>query len=152
MDGTIISDAGTLREAYGAPSERAARKVLPKLDRHCRNFIALSPFLVIGTASADRTADCSPRGDAPGFVSVLDDATLLIPDRPGNNRVDTMANIVENPNVGLIFFVPGMNETLRVNGKAQVTTDAVLLEPLSVNGKAPRTGILIAGSCTAPRH
>lgn len=144
MTEATISNAETLRGLYGPPSERAARKVLPRLDRHCRHFIALSPFLVIGTADAQGRADCSPRGDAPGFVVVLDDSTLLIPDRLGNNRVDTMTNIVENPNIGLIFFVPGINETLRVNGKARVTTDPALLVPLAVGGKAPRTGILVA--------
>ena len=136
-------DAAELRALYGQPNVRAANKVLPRLDEHCRAFIGLSPFCVLGTAAADGLADCSPKGDAPGFVQVLDDETLLIPDRLGNNRVDSMSNIVENPNVSLIFLVPGMNETLRVNGKATITTDDSLLEPLSVNGKQPRTGLVV---------
>lgn len=136
-------DAAELRALYGQPNVRAANKVLPRLDEHCRAFIGLSPFCVLGTAAADGSADCSPKGDAPGFVQVLDDETLLIPDRLGNNRVDSMSNIVENPNVSLIFLVPGMNETLRVNGKATITTDDSLLEPLSINGKQPRTGLVI---------
>ena len=138
-----IVDAAALQALYGKPNVRAANKALSRLDAHCRAFIGLSPFCVLGTAAADGSADCSPKGDAPGFVRVLDDETLLIPDRLGNNRVDSMSNIVENPNVGLIFFVPGMNETLRVNGKAGITTDGALLEPLSVNGKRPRTGLVV---------
>lgn len=138
-----IVDAAALRALYGEPNVRATNKALSRLDAHCRTFIGLSPFCVLGTAAADGSADCSPKGDAPGFVRVLDDETLLIPDRLGNNRVDSMSNIVENPHVGLIFFVPGMNETLRVNGKAGITTDGALLEPLSVNGKRPRTGLVV---------
>ena len=137
------TDAVDLRALYGEPGALARRKTLPRLDRHCRAFIAASPFLVIGSAGADSRADVSPRGDAPGFVAVLDDRRLLIPDRPGNNRLDTMANIEANPNVGLIFFVPGMNETLRVNGRATITTDAAALAPLAVQGRAPKAGILV---------
>ncbi len=134
----------SLRAAYGEPSDLVKKKGLAKLDRHCRNFIAASPFLVIGTANASGAGDVSPRGDPPGFVTVLDDHSLLIPDRPGNRRLDSLSNILENPNVALIFFVPGMNETLRVNGRARLTDDAALLAPLSVNGKAPLSGILVA--------
>ena len=132
-----------LREFYGEPSQRAKYKQLDKLDVHCRNFIAHSPFLVLSSAGADGSADASPKGDAPGFVVVLDDETLLIPDRLGNNRVDSFQNVMENPHVGLLFFVPGMNETLRVNGRASLTTDADLLEPLAVKGKAPQAGLLV---------
>jgi len=138
-----VDTVSTLRNLYGEPSPRAARKVLSRLDKHCRAFIGLSPFLVIGTASADGRSDVSPRGDAPGFVAVLDDRTLLLPDRLGNNRVDTLSNVVENPNVGLLFFVPGMNETLRINGTASVVTDPGLLEPLAAGGKVPASGLLI---------
>jgi uncharacterized protein len=139
-----IEDPGRLREIYGPPGERAVKKQLTRLDRHCRNFIALSPFLVIASSDPEGRCDASPKGDAPGFVQVIDDQTLLIPDRLGNNRVDTLGNLIERPGVGLIFFVPGVNETLRVNGRAQVSTDPALLEPLAVNGKVPRSGILIA--------
>lgn len=139
----MIETVEKLRGLYGEPSERARLKALAKLDVHCRRFIELSPFLVIGTADADGHADCSPRGDAPGFVQVLDDETLAIPDRPGNNRVDTMSNIVANPHVGLIFFVPGINETLRVNGQARIVTDEALLEAMAVNGKAPKSAIVV---------
>ena len=138
-----ITDSTELRELYGEPNIRSANKVLPKLDEHCRAFIGLSPFCVLGTAAADGSADCSPKGDAPGFVQVLDDETLLVPDRSGNNRVDSMSNIVENHNVSVIFFVPGMNETLRVNGQATITTDNTILDPLAVNGKTPKSGLVI---------
>jgi PPOX class probable FMN-dependent enzyme len=118
--------------------------VLARLDGHCRAFIALSPFCVLATSDGAGAVDASPRGDAPGFVSVVDDTTLLLPDRPGNNRVDSFGNIVAHPGVGLLFFVPGINETLRVNGDARVVTDGELLGPLAAQGKTPSAGLLIA--------
>jgi len=139
-----IEDPRRLRELYGEPSERAVKKQQSRFDRHCRDFIARSPFLVIASSDPSGRCDASPKGDAPGFVRVVDDTTLLIPDRLGNNRVDTLGNLIERPGVGLIFFVPGVNETLRVNGRARVTTEPELLEPLSVNGKMPRSGIVVA--------
>jgi len=139
----MIEDVEQLRESYGAPSERALKKQLSRLDKHCRDFIARSPFLVIASADPSGRCDASPKGDAPGFVQVVDDTTLLIPDRLGNNRIDTLANLVARPGIGLIFFVPGINETLRVNGKSAITNNPALLEPLSVNGKVPRSAILI---------
>jgi PPOX class probable FMN-dependent enzyme len=139
-----IENPQQLRELYGEPMERAVKKQLRRLDRHCRNFIALSPFLVIASADPSGRCDASPKGDAPGFVEVIDDKTLLIPDRLGNNRVDTLGNLLACPGVGLIFLVPGVNETLRVNGRARVTTDPALLEPMAVNGKVPKSGILVA--------
>ena len=138
-----IENPERLREVYGAPSERSLKKQLSRFDKHCRAFIARSPFLVIASSDPSGRCDASPKGDAPGFVEVLDDETLLIPDRLGNNRVDTIRNVLERPGVGLIFFVPGLNETLRVNGRARIITDAASLEPLAVNGKVPRSGILI---------
>jgi uncharacterized protein len=140
----LIENADRLHEIYGAPNERAIKKELRRLDRHCRAFIARSPFLVVASADASGRCDASPKGDMPGFVQVIDDTTLLIPDRLGNNRVDTLANLLARPGIGLIFFVPGINETLRVNGRAQVATDPALLEPLAVNGKVPRSGILVS--------
>jgi len=139
-----IENPQQLRQLYGEPGERAVKKQLTRFDRHCRNFIALSPFLVIASSDPSGRCDASPKGDAPGFVQVVDDTTLLIPDRLGNNRVDTLGNLLSSPGIGLIFFVPGLNETLRVNGRAQVTTDPELLEPLAVNGKRPRSGIVVA--------
>src|SRR5438105_2438818 len=140
----MIDDVEQLRAAYGAPSERAVKKQLSRLDKRCRDFIARSPFLVIASADPAGRCDASPKGDAPGFVQVIDDTTLLIPDRLGNNRVDTLGNLVERPGIGVIFFVPGINEILRVNGHARITTDPELLEPLAVNDKVPRSGILIS--------
>jgi PPOX class probable FMN-dependent enzyme len=116
---------------------------MKRLDRHCRAFIAAAPFVVIATADAQGRADASPRGDAPGFIAVQDDTTLLIPDRRGNNRVDTMMNIAENPHVGLLFMLPGMNETLRVNGTALITIDEALLAPLAAAGKIPEAAIVV---------
>jgi len=138
-----VQDIETLREIYGPPGERSLKKQLTRLDMHCRAFIARSPFLVIASSDPSGRCDASPKGDGPGFVRVVDDKTLLIPDRLGNNRVDTIGNLLARPGVGLIFFVPGLNETLRVNGRAQVTTDPALLDPLAVNGKVPRSGILV---------
>lgn len=132
-----------LEGLYGATSERARHKVMQALDVHCRNFIALSPFLVLGSASADGRADVSPKGDAPGFVKVVDDKTLLIPDRPGNNRLDGMKNILENPHVGLIFMIPGVNETLRINGRASIVSGGSLLQSQTANGKIPTTGLMV---------
>jgi len=139
----VVEDLEELREIYGPPNDRSVKKQLSRFDKYCRAFIARSPFLVIASSDPSGRCDASPKGDAPGFVQVLDDETLLIPDRLGNNRVDTIGNLLERPGVGLIFFIPGINETLRVNGGARVTTDPALLEPLAVNGKVPRSGILV---------
>ena len=141
---SIIEDISEIREIYGHPMERTVKKQLPRLEKHSRAFIAMSPFIVMATCDAEGRCDASPKGDAPGFVTVLDDETLLIPDRLGNNRVDTIGNLLVRPGVGLIFFVPGINETLRVNGRARITTDPSLLEPLAVNGKLPRSGIVVS--------
>ncbi len=143
MDNTIITSLADLREIYGYPSERVRRKCLNYLDVHCRNLIAAAPFLVIGSSHHCGAADVSPRGDIPGFVRVLDNRTLLIPDRPGNNRIDTLSNIIENPNVALLFLIPGMHETLRVNGTAIITQDPNLLLPSVIHGKVPKTAILV---------
>jgi PPOX class probable FMN-dependent enzyme len=128
----------TLRECYPQPVERAVLKTQRALDHHMKGFIALSPFLCLGSSSAEG-ADVTPRGDQPGFVHVLDDTTLLIPDWPGNNRLDTLMNIEANPHVGLLFFIPGFNESLRVNGAAEVSFDPALIERWNVNGKHPRS-------------
>ena len=139
----IIETVEKLRSSYGEPSERAVRKSLGRLDRHCRRFIELSPFVVLASAGADGRVDCSPRGDPAGFVAILDDRTILIPDRRGNNRADSLTNIIENPYVGLLFMIPGVDETLRLNGRTKLTTDPVRLEPLAVNGRMPRSGLVV---------
>lgn len=138
-----VDDAAQLRSLLGEVHPLAERKVLGRLDRFCRDFIALSPFLVLASADSEGRADASPRGDGPGFVQVLDDRTLLIPDRRGNNRADSYGNVLGAPGVGLIFFVPGINETLRVNGRARMTTDATLLEPLAMQAKVPKLGLIV---------
>lgn len=139
----LIESAEDLRSLYGEPSELALRKSLDRLDRHCRRFIELSPFVVLASAGADGRVDCSPRGDPAGFVAVLDDRTILLPDRRGNNRTDSLTNVLENPNVGILFLIPGVNETLRLNGRATLTTDPAHLEPLAVKGRIPRSGLLV---------
>src|SRR5882757_407730 len=120
----IASPVGVeeLREHYPEPGELARKKIMQRLDPHATHFIALSPFLTIATVSA-AGADCSPRGDAPGFVHGVHDVTLRIRDRRGNNLLDTMQNILAQPDAGLLFFVPGGNQTLRINGRAQIVTD-----------------------------
>lgn len=139
-----IQSEADLRALHAAPSPLVKKKCVDRLDKNCRAFIGLSPFLVIGTAGADGRGDVSPRGDPPGFVKVIDDKTLLIPDRPGNNLLDSLSNIIANPEVGLIFFIPGFDETLRVNGRAEVVRDPALLAPLAIDGKTPKTGIRVA--------
>ncbi|SEK50364.1 hypothetical protein SAMN04515666_101679 [Bosea lupini] len=140
---TSVDDAAQLRALVGEVHPLAQKKVLDRLDRFCRDFIALSPFLVLASADSEGRADASPRGDGPGFVQVLDERTLLIPDRRGNNRVDSLGNVLSAPGVGLVFFVPGINETLRVNGRARMTTDAALLQPLAMQDKAPKLGLIV---------
>ena len=139
----VIETVEELRSSYGEPSERAVKKSLDHLDRHCRRFIELSPFVVLASAGADGRVDCSPRGDPAGFVAVLDDRTILLPDRRGNNRADSLTNVLENPNVGMLFMIPGVDETLRLNGQARLTTDPARLEPLAVNGRVPRSGLVV---------
>ncbi|MDB5591243.1 pyridoxamine 5'-phosphate oxidase family protein [Enterovirga sp.] len=141
--GERIENSQDLRAHFGPISTLAEHKVQRQLDHFCRDFIALSPFLVLSSADGLGNADASPRGDAPGFVQVLDDTTLLIPDRRGNNRVDSFANVLASPGVGLIFFVPGINETLRVNGAARITRDPALLEPLAAQGKVPAAALMV---------
>jgi len=139
----VVGSEQELRELYGFPGERAVAKEQPALDEPCRAFIAHAPFLVMGTAGVDGRCDVSPKGDAPGFVRVLDDRHLVIPDRLGNNRLDGMRNVVENGHVGLIFFIPGREDTLRVNGRARIVRDEALLDALAVAGKRPVTALLV---------
>jgi PPOX class probable FMN-dependent enzyme len=125
--------------------ERARLKSLRKLDHHFRKFIALSPFLCLVT-TGEEGADVTPRGDQPGFVRVLDDVTLAIPDWPGNNRLDSLTNVIFNPEVGILFLIPGVNETLRVNGRAQITTHPEVLRLWEWHGKRPKSALLITVS------
>ena len=116
-----IESVEHLRRLYAAPRERAVRKQLSALDVHCRRFIGLSPFVVVATSGAAGTMDASPRGGAPEFVTVTDDGTLLLPDAPGNNRLDSLENIIANGRIGLLFLIPGVDETLRINGSARLS-------------------------------
>jgi len=141
-DAHAITDLAALERLYDKPSERALLKQVDRLDQPCRAFIAASPFLILAT-SGSKGGDCSPRGDQPGFVEVEDDRTLLLPDRRGNNRIDSLRNIVENPAVALIFLIPGIEQTLRVNGRAEITTDPALLARFAVDGKTPRSVVRI---------
>src|SRR6266568_5424262 len=133
-----ISSLTGLKTVYPEPHAIAARKELGHIDAQARAFIARSSFVVIATADADGWPDASPRGDPPGFVTVEDDQRLLMPDRPGNNRVDSFKNLVANPRIGMLFFVPGHQHSLRINGEARVLTDSGLCERLAVNGKPAR--------------
>jgi uncharacterized protein len=133
----IVTTEAELRTIVGSPSELALRKDIGVLDQHARAFIAQSPFLLMATAGGSGRCDVSPKGDAPGFVLVLDDTHLVIPDRPGNRRVDGMRNLLENPHIGLIFLIPGREETLRVNGRGWIVRDEDLLARMAVQGKRP---------------
>lgn len=124
---------------YGSAAPRTQRR----LDRHCRAFIARSPFLVMATADGQGRCDASPKGDGPGFVHVLDDRTLLIPDRIGNNRIDGLQNIVAKPQVGLLFLLPGLDATLRVSGRARISTDPAHLAATAHQEKPPRSVIVV---------
>lgn len=139
-----LATPAAVRAAYGAPRPLAAAKTRDRLDAWSRRFISLSPFVVVASADARGWCDATPRGDAPGFVRVLDDATLALPDRVGNNRVDTLSNVASNPRVGLLFFVPGVRETLRVNGRATISTEPALREAMAERGKPPASVLVVA--------
>jgi len=138
-----IATKAALRDLIGDAHPITVDKEMDYLDKHARHFIELSPFLCLGTTNGAGQADVSPRGDPAGFVKVVDERTLLIPERPGNRRADSMLNVMAEPVVGLIFFVPGIEETLRVSGRATVIDDATQLADLAVQGKAPKLGIRV---------
>ena len=143
FEGDLVASIDGLRTLYATPIERIAKKQLDHVNAAGRAFIAASPFLVLATGS-QQGLDCSPKGDRPGFVQVADDGrTLLIPDRRGNNRIDGLQNLVEDSRIALIFFVPGVNETYRVNGRAQISLDAELKRRFAVNGKEPATVMVV---------
>ena len=141
MTGTI-RDAATLRDIYKPANPRSVAKQLTRLDRHCRRFVELSPFMLVGTRAATGH-DVSPRGGPPGFVKVADSQTLLVPDFPGNNRLDTLENLLEDGRLGLLFLVPGVDETLRANGRATIETDVTLRASTTVDGRMPITVIRV---------
>src|SRR5215831_8032504 len=140
----VVSDEFELRRIIGKPSFWFQSKTLTRLSGRCRDFIAASPFLIIASTAAADAVDASPRGDPAGFVRVLDDATLAIPDRPGNRRCDTLQNILERPGIGLIFLVPGKAETLRICGQAVAVRDREMRESLALDGRLPELVIVVA--------
>jgi PPOX class probable FMN-dependent enzyme len=140
---TTIRDEEELRRLLGEPSDLVRAKVGDRLNELTRQFVDRSPFVLLATSSPDGTCDVSPRGDPPGFVRVLDEQTLILPERPGNRLADSLRNILANPRVGLLFVVPGVGDTLRVNGRATLVTDDELLAPSAVDGKVPKLGILV---------
>jgi uncharacterized protein len=137
----VVTSKQELRAIFGEPSERAVLKCHSSLDEHSRAFIAASPFVLLATSNAAGQCDVSPKGDAPGFVLVLDDTHLVVPDRPGNARTDGWTNILENPHVGMIFLVPGRGDTLRVNGRASIVRDGEILARLAAHGKLPKVAL-----------
>ncbi|WP_299813263.1 pyridoxamine 5'-phosphate oxidase family protein [uncultured Roseibium sp.] len=139
----VISDEESLRSLFPEVSPLAAIKCQTSLDEHAQAFIRRSPFICLGTQNADGRADVSPRGDPVGFVQILGPNTLAIPERPGNNRLDSLVNIVANPSVGLLFIVPGFDDTLRVNGQASLVTDPELLKSMSVQDRLPKLAIVV---------
>jgi PPOX class probable FMN-dependent enzyme len=139
-----ITSAEALRAAYRTPGDLVRRKQLDHIDVHSRRLIALSPFVVLATSGHAGAADATPRGGEPGFVHVPDERTLLVPDRPGNNRLDTLENLLVNPEVGLLFLVPGVDETLRVNGSVEIRDDDDLRARFEVAGRLPATVLRVA--------
>jgi len=139
----VVSTEAQLRAVIGNPNHRVLRKQISGIDEHARAFIAKSPFLLISSCDAEGRMDVSPKGDPSGFVRVLDEDTLAIPDRPGNRRADTLRNVMQNANVGLLFLIPGKPETLRVNGTARIVQDRWVREPMAMNGKLPDFAIIV---------
>ncbi|MES2794308.1 MAG: MSMEG_1061 family FMN-dependent PPOX-type flavoprotein [Bacteroidota bacterium] len=139
----IITSEDQLRATLGYPSEIVTRKTINYIDEHCQKFIENSPFITIATSDLQGNLDVSPKGDPAGFVKILDDKILAIPDRPGNAKADTLTNLIKNPNIGLIFLIPGVRETLRVNGEALIVTDESILELLICDGKKPSFAIIV---------
>lgn len=141
---TDITSADALRAIYRKPARPALEKQHARLDDHDRAFLAHSPFVVVATTDAAGGCDVSPKGGSPGFVRVLDDSTIAIPDLAGNNRLDSMSNLLESPGIGLLFFVPGRCDTMRVNGRARLSTDDAVLDATTVEGARPKVAIVVA--------
>jgi uncharacterized protein len=141
----IVTDEARLRTLVGGePAERSVRKQLARIDEHARQFLAESPFCVLATAGSDGRCDATPRGDEPGFALVVDEHTLAIPERPGNKRLDSLRNVLANPRVGLLFVVPGVTHTLRVNGTARIVADADFFDRMTVYGKPPVVALQVS--------
>ena len=138
-----IGSVSALRAVYAKPAKAVQEKSFPNLDKHSRRFLELSPFFCIGSHRPDGSADVSPRGGEPGLVQPLDDTHVAFPDRPGNNRLDTLENIIATPSVGMMFFLPGVTDMMRINGVASITTAPGLMERFVHDGKAPRSVIVV---------
>jgi PPOX class probable FMN-dependent enzyme len=146
MDGTRMHEVRSeaeLRELIGSPAPRTRDKARPELHRHDREWLERSPFCLIATSAADGSCDVSPKGDPPGFTKVLDDTTIAIPDRAGNRRADGFVNLLANPQIGLIFLVPGRGDTLRINGRARIVADAPFFDDMVVAGNRPRLAVVV---------
>lgn len=139
----VITSVDEIRPTLGEPLAPAVAKVVDRLDDVCRAFIEKSPFIVMASANSDGELDVSPKGDPEGFVQVLDEKHLAIPDRPGNRRIDTFQNLLENPHVAMIFIIPGKGETLRVSGEARIVRDQALRESMAVNGRVPEYAVVV---------
>ncbi len=144
MEFEKIKSVEELRELYDAPMELVIKKQKSKLDEYSTKYLSLSAFSILATSNSSGNLDCSPRGDYPGFIQVLDDDTIALPDRPGNNRLDSLCNIVENPNVGILALIPGFKECLRINGIAKVTNNDDLLARFECQGKLPKSAIVVS--------
>jgi PPOX class probable FMN-dependent enzyme len=140
---SAVRDESGLRAVIGSPNELVVRKIKDRLNPLTRQFIERSPFVCVATASRDGGLDVSPRGDPAGFVRILDEQTLLMPDRPGNRIADTLTNLLDDPRIALLFLIPGVGDTFRVNGRARIVDDPELLEPCAIDGKVPSLGLLI---------
>ncbi|MFM0395670.1 pyridoxamine 5'-phosphate oxidase family protein [Paraburkholderia phytofirmans] len=138
----MLTTIAQLEALYGQPHERAVRKEIDHINEDYRAFVEVAPFAVLATAGPEGL-DCSPRGDAPGFVRIVDERTLALPDRLGNNRLDSLRNIIVEPRLALLFIIPGVGESLRVNGRGRITDDPQWLDSFAVEGKLPRTVLLI---------
>lgn len=139
-----VETINSLRELYDSPMDLVIKKVKSSLDKYTTQYLELSAFSVLSTSSADGCMDCSPRGDYPGFIQAFDENTIAIPDRPGNNRLDSLKNIIENPNIGILVLIPGFSECLRINGKAKIVINHEILERFKYKEKIPKSVILVS--------
>jgi len=143
MEYEEITTSSQLRELYDMPMELVVKKQKDELDDFTQQYLSLSPFAVISSVGSNGLLDCSPRGETPGFIKSIDRKTIAIPDRPGNNRLDSLSNIIENPSIGIIVLIPGFKECLRVNGDAKIVTNIEILEKFEHNGKLPKSAIIV---------
>lgn len=142
-DTDLIVTADQLKKMMGKPHEAVVKKSVSQMEEHVRHFLSLSPLFFLSTSDAEGRCDTSPRGDEAGFVKALDDNRLVYPERPGNRRVDSLLNMLENPQVGMLFVIPGMQEVLRINGRAALTTNVALIEQLEWSGKRPELAVVV---------